>query len=63
MTFFQDEPKLGEDPNQGGWIQILPWIVLAAFYLLTAGTDPTPETTWTTFYREMLTTGEVHIIL
>ena len=33
--------------------------MLAVFYFLTAGSDPTPETTWSTFYREMLSTGEV----
>ena len=48
------------DPgNQGGWVSILPWLMLAVFYFLTAGSDPTPETTWSTFYREMLSTGEV----
>ena len=34
--------------------------MLAWFYFLAAGIDPTPETTWSTFYREMLSTGEVH---
>ena len=49
------------DPgNQGGWVSILPWLMLAVFYFLTAGSDPTPETTWSTFYREMLSTGEVY---
>ena len=38
---------------------MIPWLVLVAFYLLTAGTDTTPETTWATFYREMLIAGEV----
>lgn len=49
------------DPGnqQGGWVSILPWVMLAVFYFLTAGSDPTPETTWSTFYREMLSTGEV----
>jgi len=34
-------------------------LMLALFYFLAAGSDPTPETTWSTFYREMLSTGEV----
>lgn len=48
-----------EPENQGGWVTILPWLMLALFYFLAAGSDPTPETTWSTFYREMLSTGEV----
>ena len=41
---------------------ILPWLMLALVYLFAAGSDFTPETTWSTFYREMLSTGEVQII-
>ncbi|KAL9986997.1 hypothetical protein ACROYT_G001231 [Oculina patagonica] len=55
-----DSQNPGEEPeNQGGWVTILPWLMLALFYFLAAGSDPTPETTWSTFYREMLSTGEV----
>ena len=54
-----DEAGSDDDPNQGGWVQILPWLILGMFYFLTAGSDPTPETTWSTFYREMLSAGEV----
>lgn len=55
------EYPLDSDPGnqQGGWVSILPWLMLALFYFLTAGSDPTPETTWSNFYREMLSTGEV----
>lgn len=55
----EEESGSDDDPNQGGWVQILPWLILGMFYFLTAGSDPTPETTWSTFYREMLSTGEV----
>ena len=41
---------------------IIPWLMLALFYFLAAGSDPTPETTWSTFYREMLSTGEVQFV-
>lgn len=55
-----DSQNPEEEPGKdGGWVTILPWVMLAVFYLLAAGSDPTPETTWTTFYREMLSTGEV----
>ena len=61
VVLIGEPPVPGEYPgNQGGWVQIVPWLVLAVFYFLSAGSDPTPETTWTTFYREMLCTGEVH---
>ena len=59
--FLGDSQNSEEEPeNQGGWVTILPWLMLAWFYFLAAGIDPTPETTWSTFYREMLSTGEVH---
>ncbi|XP_020625881.1 paraplegin-like [Orbicella faveolata] len=55
-----DSQNPEEEPeNQGGWVTVLPWLMLALFYFLAAGSDPTPETTWSTFYREMLSTGEV----
>ena len=58
-----DSQNPEEEPGKdGGWVTILPWVMLAVFYLLAAGSDPTPETTWTTFYREMLSTGEVSSI-
>ena len=58
--FSGDSRNPEEEPeNQGGWVTILPWLMLALFYFLAAGSDPTPETTWSTFYREMLSTGEV----
>ncbi|XP_032226471.2 paraplegin isoform X2 [Nematostella vectensis] len=55
----QSSPNPEDAGPQGSMAQILPWIILAVFYFLTAGTDPTPETTWTVFYREMLSAGEV----
>ena len=59
-----DSQNSEEEPeNQGGWVTILPWLMLAWFYFLAAGSDPTPETTWSTFYREMLSTGEVKFVL
>lgn len=60
FTYLVDETGSDDDPNQGGWVQILPWLILGMFYFLTAGSDPTPETTWSMFYREMLSTGEVN---
>lgn len=55
-----DSRNSEEEPdNQGGWVTILPWLMLALVYLFAAGSDFTPETTWSTFYREMLSTGEV----
>ena len=59
VPIFTVESSSDDDPNQGGWVQILPWLILGMFYFLTAGSDPTPETTWSAFYREMLSTGEV----
>ncbi|KAJ7351147.1 Paraplegin [Desmophyllum pertusum] len=55
-----DSPNPDELPeNQGGWVSFLPWLMLAIFYMLVAGSDSVPETTWSTFYREMLSIGEV----
>ena len=38
---------------------LLSSFILGAMYLLGSGGDPVPEITWSTFYREMLTKGEV----
>jgi hypothetical protein len=46
------------DPN-GTNIFLLLSFILGALYLLGSNGDPVPEITWNTFYREMLTTGEV----
>ncbi|CAB4020625.1 paraplegin isoform X3 [Paramuricea clavata] len=60
-----DKPKPPELPNSsfndpnGMNIFLLLSFILGGLYLLGSNGDPVPEITWNTFYREMLTTGEI----
>lgn len=49
----------GEDPNAFSWNRLLILGGVAALYIFTASIDPVPETSWSAFYREMLSAGEV----
>lgn len=54
-----EQPNPGyNDPNMTNLL-LLSSFILGAIYLLGSGGDPVPEITWSTFYREMLTKGEV----
>lgn len=53
----QNSPNFNE-PNMTNLL-LLSCFILGAIYLLGPDGDPIPEITWNTFYREMLTKGEV----
>ncbi|XP_065064384.1 paraplegin-like [Rhopilema esculentum] len=48
-----------EDPSPFNWGRLLILGGVVALYIFTASIDPVPESSWSVFYREMLSTGEV----
>ena len=55
-----NSPNFNE-PNMTNMLLLSSFIV-GAIYLLGSNGDPVPEITWNTFYREILTKGEVQYI-
>ena len=63
LFFLGDSRNTEEEPdNQGGWETNILYLMLALCYIVVAAIDSTPETTWSTFYREMLSTGQVQFV-
>ncbi len=60
LSIFLDQQQApGEDPNPFTWNRIVILGIIGAVYLFTSSIDPVPETSWSSFQREMLSTGEV----
>lgn len=55
----QSESPHPEEPNPFSWSRILILGGIVALYAFTSSIDPLPEISWSVFYREMLSLGEV----
>ena len=61
--FLEQQRSPDEDPSPFNWGRLLILGGVVALYIFTASIDPVPESSWSVFYREMLSTGEVRCYL